>query len=153
MTVHAEIDPAQLAAAKRKLETIGRPAMARVVERLAPVAESIARGNAPSDTGAIAGSLHAEVHDLEMRMRSTHPGALAVEFGRHSAQQPPLAAIVAWASRHGLADVAFPIARAIARRGIRGRFFLKKTVQQLHQSEIPKELKRAAAEIENEWKS
>lgn len=153
MTVHAEIDPAQLAAAKRKLETIGRPAMARVVERLAPVAESIARGNAPSDTGAIAGSLHAEVHDLETRMRSTHPGALAVEFGRHSAQQPPLAAIIAWASRHGLADVAFPIARAIARRGTRGRFFLKKTVQQLHDNEIPKELKRAAAEIENEWKS
>lgn len=152
MTVDIRVDPDDLAALERKLGTIARPALERVVERSAPIAERLARADAPRDTGGIANSLHAQARGLEMNVRSTHPGALAVEFGRQSTQMPPVGAIRAWAARHGLEEFAFPIARAIARRGIKGRFFMKRARQRLGDIEIPALLRRAADEIEGAWR-
>lgn len=153
MTVDIRVNQADFDAAQRKLTTIARPALERVVQRSAPIAESLARQEAPRDTGGIAQSLHAQVRGLEMNVRSAHPGALAVEFGRHSTQMPPVSALRAWASRHGIDDSAvFPIARAIARRGIKGRFFMRRAKQRMHDIEIPALLRKAAGEIEDAWR-
>jgi hypothetical protein len=153
MTVDVHVDPNDLAALERKLDTIARPALERVVQRSAPIAEKLAQAGAPRDTGGIAQSIHAQAHGLEMNVRSTHPGALVVEFGRHSTQMPPVGVLRAWAARHGIDESAvFPIARAIARRGIKGRFFMQRVRERLRDIEIPNLLKRAADEIEDAWR-
>lgn len=117
-------------------------------------AELFVRGavsNAPRDTGATASGITATVSGLSAKVHLGGPGAAAVEFGRHSTVMPPLSAIAAWAARHGLAGLEFPIARAIARRGIKGRFFVKRTLQKLREGGLRPLLRAAAVEIERRW--
>ena len=55
-----------------------------------------------------------------------HPGYW-VEHGRRPGKQPPIAAIRGWALERGL--VPFLVARAIGRRGIRARPFLRPALE------------------------
>ena len=58
--------------------------------------------------------------------------ALYVEKGRRPGKRPPMSAIQRWMAAKGIPSrAAFPIARAIGKRGIKGRpCFLKADVQQ-----------------------
>lgn len=74
----------------------------------------------------MAGSLSADVRQGPGAVTGTltvaHPG-FWVERGRRPGKQPPIAAIRGWALERGL--VPFLVARAIGRRGIRPRPFLR----------------------------
>lgn len=81
------------------------------------------------------------IESLEGRVFSSLPYAIVIDQGRTpGARMPPVDAIALWVERvlgissefddAELEDVAFLIARAIARRGIVGRKFVEKGVQQ-----------------------
>lgn len=61
------------------------------------------------------------------------PYARPVNFGRRAgAAMPPVAAITPWVTSHGMpAEAAFPVARAIGRRGIPAKPFLTGTFERM----------------------
>jgi hypothetical protein len=123
----------------------------RMIRDAAAFALRETKSGAPS--GAIAQSITATVKPMEAQIRGSG-AALAVEFGRHpGTPAPPADALRAWAAARGLSEFIYPIARAIQRRGIKGRFFLRKAVAKLRNSELPRLAEKAKAEIETEWKS
>lgn len=102
--------------------------------------------------GGVPGSLTPAVQGLTASVISRHPGAFPGEVGRRpGARIPPLAAIAGWAARHGLEGLAFPIARAIARRGIKGRFFMRHARERLVNYEVPRLVDRSKREIAEAW--
>jgi len=104
------------------------------------------------DIGAIGNSFSALVTPMEVAVKSRHPGALAAEFGRRAgAPPPPASALREWAARHGMAGLEFALARAISRRGVKGRFFMQRTREKLQQSELPRLIRHAIDEIERRW--
>jgi hypothetical protein len=108
------------------------------------------RSGAPD--GAIANSISAVVKPMEARIHGSG-AAMAVEFGRHpGTPMPPTAALRTWAASKGLSEFVYPIARAISRRGIKGRFFLRKAVAKLRNTELPRLRGKAAKEIGDEWR-
>lgn len=140
-------------ALRRKLrpELVREPA-ARLIERAADFTTREVRAGAQEVSANVARSFSAQVRPLSARVVSRHPGALPLEFGRRAGtKQPPLEALRSWAAARGLEEVLFPIARAIARRGIRGRFFARRTVQRLMAQELPRLLGRAVLEIRARW--
>jgi hypothetical protein len=84
-------------------------------------------------------------------LKNIVPHAVFVERGRRAgAAMPPIAPIRAWAIRHGMpASAAWPIARNIARRGIRPRPTLfrpdvQKSIQQVWTSAMSSAVNDAA---------
>ena len=66
---------------------------------------------------------------------------------------PPPSALAGWARRHGFETTRgalFVLARGIARRGFRGRFFMAKGRQSV-QKALPAKLKKASDQIERSW--
>lgn len=128
------------------LAELPKPAATEVIRSAAAFAHASLSMNAP---GAIARSFESRVTGLSARISSSLPEARPVEYGRHPGSAfPPPSALKNWAASHGLEGLEFVIARAIARRGIKGRFFKRRTVERLHQQELPRLLRRAGAEIE-----
>jgi len=82
-------------------------------------------GNYSSDDGLTnPGWLHAPIRDkATVLVGSNAPHASPTEFGRSAgARMPPPDALKPWLRRKGLPEsMAFPLARAIARRGIQAR--------------------------------
>lgn len=102
--------------------------------------------------GGIPSSFVAESHGLSARIVSRHPGAFPMEVGRRpGAQMPPVEAITAWMSSHGITGSAYVIARAIARRGIRGRFYIRHARERLMSMELPRLARRATDDIARAW--
>lgn len=102
--------------------------------------------SAASDLGGIPGSLTAEVTTAGGRVVSGHPGALPMEFGRRAgAKFPPPDAL----GRYG--EFTFPLARAIAERGVKGRFFFRKARAALARSEFPRLIEKAGKQIGERW--
>lgn len=109
------------------------PPIKRLLERWAITVESEAKRGAPVDTGRLRASithrldaapvpLFAEVGTNVTYARPVHEGR------RAGARQPPSAALAVWARRHGGGNP-FLIARAIGRRGIKARPFLRNAAQ------------------------
>lgn len=99
-------------------------AMQPALRRLAEHGKQAAQGKSKSQM--VSGSLMAEAGPLRGRVWSElHPlVANVLESGRKAGRKaPPVAVIEGWAPV-GRGD-AFAIARAIGRRGIRGRFFMR----------------------------
>lgn len=65
---------------------------------------------------------------------------------------PPLAAIAAWAAERGIHAQPFVLARAIARRGVRGRFYMRATVDHLERR-MPVYLGELSRAIARRWNS
>ena len=79
-----------------------------------------------SQLPSVALGIHSESRPLSASVKSTHPASGYIEVGRKPGSFPPTGALRFWASKRNIpADSVFPIARAIARRGIRGRFFMR----------------------------
>jgi hypothetical protein len=122
----------------------------RMIRNAATFAQREARAGL-RDSSSVARSIAAEVHDLEAKVRGSG-AALAVEFGRHPGTPPPPAsALRSWAATHGVEDFIYPIAQAISRRGIKGRFFMRAARQKLQSQELPRLTNQAKREIETEW--
>lgn len=139
---------------QRKLQPdLYLPAVHDVLKVAAKFATAEAQHGAARDIGAIAKTITAEVRSpMEVRVRSRHPGAMAAEFGRHAGTAPPpMSALRAWASRHGMGGLEFVLAQAISRRGIKGRFFMRAAREKLQRVEMPRLLKKAADEVERKW--
>lgn len=87
-----------------------------------------AREFAPVDTGRLRNSITGEVrfnqinNTVEGVVGSNLVYAPYMELGTRP-HFPPLSALQTWARRHG--TNAFVVARAISRRGLKGRFFLR----------------------------
>ena len=123
-----DIDMTGLDSLKRKLvPQIYREPMAEMFQTIAAIGERTAKQRAPRDTGALKRSIHSDARPMSARIFSNKAYAKPVEFGRRKgARMPPPNALRGWARRKlGNPNLAFVLARAIARRGIKGRFFMK----------------------------
>jgi hypothetical protein len=129
------------------------PAVHTLLKEASIYATREAQSGAQRDVGAIARTITAEVRSpMDIRIRSSHPGVVAAEFGRRAgAPAPPMSALRGWAERHGMRGLEFVLARAIARRGVKGLFFMRKARERLAQTEMPRLLRTAAYEIERKW--
>lgn len=152
MTLEVTVNPRDYAALRKKLEpTQFAKILFEVVHKAAAWGADDVRSQ-HWDIGATARATLFENTTFGARIVTRSPGARAIEGGRQAgAAMPSPDALRDWAERHGLAGLEFPIARAIARRGIRGRFFMKRTKQRLHEIELPRLLHAAVGEIHAAW--
>ena len=131
---------------------IGVP-MLKVIQTATREGQEIARSRARSSR--IASSILAEAKPLFGRVHSAlpQPQANVLEYGRRpGGRMPPPDVVATWAARNGIdPEAAFPIARAIARRGIRGRFFMRAARRHVR-NRLPSLLGVAAREIEQRWR-
>ena len=108
------------------------------------------RSFATHDTSATSRSWTADVNGMSASVYSPLLSALIEEEGRRpGAKMPPPGALAGWARRHGFPDNAgalFTLARAIARRGRPGRFYLRAAARDL-EARLPEMLRDAAHRI------
>jgi len=99
------------------------------------VVQRKAKINAPVDVGRLRASITPEVtiaplgNTIQGVVGSNVEYAPAMEFGAPP-HWPPLSDLEPWARRHGMS--AFVVARAIARRGIKGRKYLQNALESSH---------------------
>ena len=128
-------------------------ALANLLRDAAVLAEREARMGAPRDTGALARSITHEARPTYAATFTTLSYARAMEEGRRAgAAMPPPKALEGWAARHGIRGrgAAFVIARAIARRGIKGRFFMRNAAAKVRRA-LPGLAEKAGRDIAQEW--
>lgn len=94
------------------------------------IVSGAARQNAPVDTGVLKASIMPEVISRD-KMTTGVVGSNIVyapfmELGTRP-HWPPLAALEGWARRHG--TTAYVVARAIARRGLKPRRYLRRALE------------------------
>jgi hypothetical protein len=135
-------------------QIILRP-VAKMISDLALLVQREARSGAPRDTGALGRSIMREVQPLMARVFTGLQYAPVMEYGRHpGGRMPPPQALAGWARRHGFgtsAGALFVLARSIARRGIKGRFFMKKATD-AGRNALPRLVSQAVASMEGEWR-
>jgi hypothetical protein len=122
------------------------------LRRVSDAAADAASARAPSQIG-IKAVLESPVAIVQTSSSGALQGlAHIVEGGRRpGAKQPPIERIRAWAASRGIAaEMAFPVARAIARRGIRGRHFMR-AGRRAAQRAIPSALERMADDVGRRW--
>lgn len=126
-------------------------AIAGILSKASLFAERRAREGTPKDTSALARSITSEAKPLSARVFSTLNYAVVTEEGRRSgARMPPPEALAGWLRRHGSFTTPFVLARSIARRGIKGRFFMR-AAKEATEQQMPNLLNEAAQGIGREW--
>lgn len=133
---------------------LDRGALASLLRDAALVAERVARGRAPRDTAALARSITTEAKPTVARVFTTLAYAAVMEEGRRpGAKPPPPEALEGWMRRHRMDPrAAWALAKAIGRRGIKGRFFFRAAVEAADKA-LPELLRRAGAQIGRQWTS
>lgn len=128
------------------------PAIAELLKNAALLGEREAKGLAPKDTSALARSIVGQVTGpLTATVSSPLQYAAVMEEGRSAgARMPPPDALVGWARRHGFSGSTFVLARAIGRRGIKGRFFMRAAMQTVAE-QLPVLAEAAVAKIAARW--
>lgn len=155
MTLHvtAEFRPGQVAEIRGRIRRLLPEPVRRLLEDASKAAARAASGETPKDTGATARAWVAASTSMMASARNPMAAAAPLNYGRHSHKMPPTSALLGWLDRHGIdRRSAFPIARAIARRGTRGRFFMQRAAQQMRNSELPRLMREAVQRIENIWR-
>lgn len=110
-------------------------ALVRLIQLAAVYTEREARLGVPKDTSALARSIVAEAKGLTATVYSPLVYASVMEEGRTpGATMPPPAALQGWINRHGFQGSPYVLARAIGRRGIKGRFYFQHAVQMLEKN-------------------
>lgn len=145
--------------AKLTREALVLPIAADAIKELTEIAEREAKGNAPRDMGGLIGDIVSEVAPLQGRVhiigQSRGVKAASIEFGRGAGERAPAASDIAgWAARHGFGtrQAVFLLARAIGRRGIKGRFFMRKA--RLHtRRQMPQIIDKMGKQAEAVWRS
>ena len=114
-------------------------------KRLVPVDTGNLRRTITHKVDGSAVPLFAEVGTNATYARAVHDGR------RAGAKAPPVSAIRGWASRHGIpATALFVVARAIGRKGTKGRPFLMNAFRAMH-GKIDNAMATVAREIESRW--
>lgn len=149
--ITATFNEKRMARIQKKLgPEIVMPPLTRLIKDIADLAQREAFTNAPRHTGGLAGAIGAVVSPLSARISVSHPAARVMEGGRKplvaGGKMPPPDAFI------GIAEpgTEFALARSVAQRGIKGRFFFKKAKAKAVK-ELPNIARRAAAEIAAEW--
>lgn len=126
----------------------------RLLTDLGLLAQRIARQESPRDTVALARSIGLEVKPLLATVSTDLAYAPVMEFGRGAGKKmPPPGVLAGWMSRHNIpAKFEFVVARAIARRGIKGRFFMRKAADAVEAAK-PNRLDAMGREIQQKWES
>lgn len=124
-------------------------------ERCVSIAQRVTAEKGAFNTGAYRGAWRTEPTDGGQRVYNPALYAGVIEFGRRAGRRaPPLKAIAEWALRKlsltaaAAKAAAFPIARAIARRGIAGRYVARGSLAEMTRAmtdELLGALRRAAA--------
>lgn len=152
--VEVQIDISQLLRSTRP-EIILDPARKRLA-RLTLQVEKQAREGAPRDTAALRRDIVSETKDLQGRVffaREAVYYRVQEEGRRAGAPMPPPDALAGWASRHDIPTdrgTLFVLARAIGRRGFKGRFFMRKAGEFGNQ-QLPAMLRDLARDIGVAW--
>jgi phage gpG-like protein len=96
------------------------------------VVEGRAKELAPVDTGKLRQSITTQVRTDSALVGSNLQYAPTMEFGRRpGATMPPAGALIGWMTRHGMdTRMEFALRRAIARRGIPEKRFLRGALEQ-----------------------
>ena len=142
----------------RKLE----PMRAEVLEPAARLGQAVAKGAAPESAGQynVRGDIRRRVTSRQARVFAQEKGAKFIEYGRRAgAPLPPLEGkggrwsdhFRQWADAHGIPrNRLYVIARAIARRGIKGRFFMR-AGREAVRAALPGYLANCARALEAIW--
>jgi len=152
VAVQATMSKAAIKRMERKL--LEEKLYKRPVEELMTDAADIALREAQSnakDLGGIPAALHAEVRGFSAKVGGKAPGIRIMEFGRKplaaGGKFPPPAAF----ARYGDERERFVIASAVAHRGVKGRFFIRKARAKLQRSEFGRLIKLAKKAIKANW--
>lgn len=98
-------------------------------------------------------TIHADSRALNARVFTTHPAAQHIEVGRKpGSKMPPVAVMARWAAERGIAVSPFILARAVSRRGIKGRYFMRGARARM-KTRWRQYLKGAAADIQKRWRA
>lgn len=139
---------------KMKNPRLLRAPIKTVLNKSVLIGEREAKLNAPKDTGRLARSLAVEVDDLTARVffQNEQLYFQVQEVGRRAgAPPPPSSALLPWMRRKGIdPSLAFVIARAIGRRGLKGRFFMRRGAEAI-QREMPAMMRDLMAGVKREW--
>lgn len=128
-------------------DVIARP-LTDLVRNASLIAERAAREGMPKDTSEGARSIVSEVQGLQARVASPLVHVAVMDQGRRAgAPPPPPEALLGWMRRNGIPEeMAFPLARAIGRRGIKGRFFFAKGVKAV-EADVPRLVSKFVADV------
>lgn len=146
-------DEKRLARIRKKLgPDLVMPPLGRLMAEASRTAQHEAVKRAPS---VIASAVREDPPTpLAARVVARHPGVRAMEAGRRplvaGGNFPPPDAFLRMAG--GDMNVAFAIARAVARRGTKGRFFMNKALSATKRR-LPVLAEKAAREIAAAWES
>lgn len=119
-------------------DVIERP-LTDLVRNAGLIAERAAREGMPKDTSEGARSIVSQVSGLEAKVSSPLVHVAVMDQGRSpGSRPPPPEALLGWMRRKGIPEeMAFPLARAIGRRGIKGRFFYAKGIKAV-EADVPR---------------
>ncbi len=119
------------------------------IKELGELAQKTAVSHAP---GHFASSIVLEAEPLMARVHTPLKQARTLEGGRGQNKRfPPIDEIDAWLAGQGMPpEATFPIAQAIAKRGFKGRWFMKKAKAAVL-SVLPERVSRLTQEIEDRW--
>lgn len=150
MSLTVTIDEKKLERIRRKLgPDLTLPPLERLIGAASRVAQTEAVNRAPSVLGTIIQRIISD--PLAAKVAVSHPGARAMEAGRKplaaGGKFPPPSSFAYITSDAGQQ---FAIARAVARRGTKGRFFMKKAKAQATR-QLPQLAEQAAREIAADW--
>ena len=132
---------------------LGAP-LQTLLTRASLLGERHARENAPRDKGDLARDITSEVREIDARVflrRDVLYYRVMEEGRRVGAPMPPIAPIAAWAARKGIDIPAFVLARAISRRGIKGRFFMRAARARV-EKELPRLSREMGRDVEKEFR-
>ena len=148
-TLSVTFDEKKLARLQKKLGPgIVLPPVGRLIKDMADLVQEEATNRAPDVLARIFDPVN--VTPLQAVIRVVHPGARAMEAGRKplvaGGKMPPPDAL------RGIArpGTEFALARSIAQRGVKGRFFFQKARIKANR-ELPRLASKAAAEIAGLW--
>lgn len=122
-----------------------------LLEDASKIAKDTATANAPWFSGALAGGFVADIQPFSAKVHTINQKyPVVIEGGRKpGSKMPPPSALEQWARAHGIENT-FILARAIAKRGIKGRFFRRKARSAVRR-EMPRLLDRMGKQIEGTW--
>jgi hypothetical protein len=149
--VGVEVDASKILA--KLAPSLYRRAVSDFVAAMTLTAERASKGAVPVDMGGLRRSITSEIQPLSGRVFTPLAYAAAVDQGRRpGSTPPPPQALVGWMARHGMTGSPWVLARAIGRRGTKGRFFMRAGLEAA-QTAAPKLLFVTARRIESAWGS
>lgn len=127
-------------------------ALKTFLDELSLIAQREAKAEVPRDTAALGRSIQRDVMPFSAKIYTNLSYAPVVEDGRGAEKKmPPPQLLAGWARRHGKPQSAlFVMARAIGKRGIKGRFFMRAAEHKAN-AEVPRLVKELAQRVEKIW--